>query len=1251
MQNILIIVVLCLILSSCHTSRKAYYQDKGMESNIPELPSNELEQRLFLVGDAGGLDNWNKESNVVFDAIKKDLSATEANHSIVFLGDNIYNNGLDKPDSPERQKQEAILNAHISLAEAIDGDAYFIPGNHDWNNNKTGGRKAIIRQGDYIKKHKSLSDQVSLYPENACGDPSVVRVSKDLVYIFIDTQWWVHNWAEETDINEGCDIVSRRGFLDRMKDILIENKNDRILIFMHHPLLSNGPHGGHFGAKDHLFPLTKFNKNLYLPLPFIGSLYPLYRQLGGSNQDITYRGLQYLKQELEHVIRTFDVSQVTFVSGHDHHLQHNKEQFIFQKFPINYIISGSGYKTSRAAYGLGAQFVSSSKGYGVMNYYEDGSAWLEFYTVDGVTGLSTIAYRSEIYKSNPSRLVSKTNAQITNGPVGERTTISAPPNTKFGRGPGYQLVMGKQYRPTWTTPINTDVFELDKFFGGLKPVKKGGGLFTHTLRLESTDGKQYVMRSVNKDFFKAVPKEIRHLEVLQLYVDQNAASIPYGALYIAALSDYAKVYHTDPQVVYLSDTSQLGPFASFFPTGHYILEARPTGNWQDSGLFGDSNDIIGYNDLLFALRKKTMHFVDQRWVLKSRLFDIFIHDRDRHDDQWRWAAFQKGEKTMYRPIPRDRDWAFFKYGGLIPGLFGNVADKKLKSIGTNSIDVKALSTNANNFDRYFLNNLSWDDWEEEIDKLLSNLTDEAIANSIGSLPVEIQEYISEELVNKLQSRRKILKREVKEYYDFISKSVQYTGTDEKDKFVIDIRPDGNLSVKVIKLSNKHGDVVKYSRILLAEETENLTLYGLADEDEFDISVNGRTSIDIRIVGGIGQDKVDIGGNTALDNSIAVYDDPDGIDITEIHLIDDYTSNDIGVNKYNRNGFLYDTGLPWITLGFRPDEGFTFGVGYNSIKHGWRKTPFKSSHLFSAEITPGSRLSYKAEYQGEYPQFFSSTLGFAPYVKVEKSDNINFFGVGPNEFNSGGSNSDNFVQLDIIKINPRLQYKADFNKVRLRFGPAYESYKVLENSDSLNVINVLNLVGESEIERDHFIGLETDFKISTTDKKYKPTRGIIVRALAKHQYNLRDRHNTLKYGLSFSWYTSLSQSLDFILAGNSGFQSIVGTPLFYQYPTLGNKEFLRPFRNERFSGETIVFQQLDLRLGIYKWNNTILPIDFGIIGGYDFGQVYVDEQTNGGIRHGWTLGVSYDLLGYFLLRTSVSGSSEGNLFKFDVGYAF
>jgi hypothetical protein len=37
---------------------------------------------------------------------------------------------------------------------------------------------------------------------------------------------------------------------------------------------------------------------------------------------------------------------------------------------------------------------------------------------------------------------------------------------------------------------------------------------------------------------------------------------------------------------------------------------------------------------------------------------MLIGDWDRHDDQWRWAAFDEGKHTVFKAIPRDRDQAF-----------------------------------------------------------------------------------------------------------------------------------------------------------------------------------------------------------------------------------------------------------------------------------------------------------------------------------------------------------------------------------------------------------------------------------------------------------------------------------------------------------------------------------------------------------------------------------------------------------------
>ena len=58
--------------------------------------------------------------------------------------------------------------------------------------------------------------------------------------------------------------------------------------------------------------------------------------------------------------------------------------------------------------------------------------------------------------------------------------------------------------------------------------------------------------------------------------------------------------------------------------------------------------------------------IDEIELLKARLIDILIGDRDRHSDQWKWAAYYKDGIRYWKPIPRDRDFAFCLYDGFVP---------------------------------------------------------------------------------------------------------------------------------------------------------------------------------------------------------------------------------------------------------------------------------------------------------------------------------------------------------------------------------------------------------------------------------------------------------------------------------------------------------------------------------------------------------------------------------------------------------
>ena len=577
-RGFLYLLLLIISVSSCKTS-KPYLAFPNDNTIIDTSPMEGIDHRIYLIGDAGGLDDKVNNTNTVIQSAIKKMKTDKAEKSVVFLGDNIYESGLGPENNPDRKLQETILQAQLDVEKESDAKLYFIPGNHDWNDNSVGGLAAIKRQYNYVKDNRINKDRVKFYPENGCGDPKVVKVRKDLVYFFIDSQWWVHDWESEPEMNKGCKIKSRREFLDRLNDMILEHRNDKIIFFLHHPMVSNGKHGGHHGLKDHAIPI-------------IGSLATFYRQVGGSNQDNIYALHQEMRKSIEGLIRGYDVSQAIFVSGHDHILQHSVEKFIFQKSPIHFIVSGSGYKSDYSIKGNNARYVQSAKGYGVLSVYKDGSTWLDFFSVNK-NGESKKEYRTQIYESKPGKIEFEKESL----PADDLAVVTEAPNSTFGKSGLYRFFMGDQFRPSWTTPIKTSTFNLHDFYGGLTPIKKGGGLFSKTLRLEDEEGHQYALRSMNKDFFKAVPDNLQHLELMKLYADQNTASIPYGALYISELSKSADVYHTSPKVVYLDDPEKLGPFAEYFPKGHYLLEERPSGDWTGSELFGGSKEIIGFNDL------------------------------------------------------------------------------------------------------------------------------------------------------------------------------------------------------------------------------------------------------------------------------------------------------------------------------------------------------------------------------------------------------------------------------------------------------------------------------------------------------------------------------------------------------------------------------------------------------------------------------------------------------------------------------
>lgn len=360
-----------MALMSC-ASGKLHLKDHSIEVyDINTSP----DFTLYALGDAGAL---NDQSKSVVNALSLISSDDEQPGAIIYLGDNVYPAGL----APELNAEEhlhgrEILRNQIEPFTDYNGSIFFIPGNHDWNASKSGGLDAMKRQSDFIT---GLNDpDVKIIPQHGCGDPQAIALTPATTMILFDSQWWIQDWKNERDINKGCEINSRDEFMIAFKKLVDENKDKQIIIAMHHPLYSHGTHGGHFPWRDHIFPMTRVVKWLYIPLPVIGSIYPGYRSVFGHAQDTKHPKYRSLKEQiLEHLA---GMENVIFLSGHDHNMQYSRLD------GNHHLISGAGSKQNRVSNSRDLIYGHMAPGFMQLDVYDELGVKLTVYELE--TGKAT----------------------------------------------------------------------------------------------------------------------------------------------------------------------------------------------------------------------------------------------------------------------------------------------------------------------------------------------------------------------------------------------------------------------------------------------------------------------------------------------------------------------------------------------------------------------------------------------------------------------------------------------------------------------------------------------------------------------------------------------------------------------------------------------------------------------------------------------------------------------------------------------
>ena len=371
------IILLCCIvqavqltIAGCSHTKPYYHPDIPDSAKHDGKAEGKLRYRLLLLGDGGAP----KPDEPVLKTLEEWAKKDATNTSIVFLGDNMYPEGMT-----ERKKHEAAtrLTPQLTVVKTTSVHGLFIPGNHDWASGRAEGHNALRAQEELI--NDALAGESNFLPSGGSPGPVVLELPKTdpvLRLIVLDTQWWLHQHEKPKKSLEKV-IEELVGLLDTELPVIVVG---------HHPLESYGSHGGFYDWKAHLFPLRFWKKWIWVPIPIVGSVYPYARwHLHRSDQDMNGARNKNMVAQLNRAFATRKSppqgpSLLIYTSGHEHSLQ------VLKGAVTDYLLvsgAAASQKVTEVMSGDSTLFAHQHTGFMAIDFLDDGKVLLRVVESEG----------------------------------------------------------------------------------------------------------------------------------------------------------------------------------------------------------------------------------------------------------------------------------------------------------------------------------------------------------------------------------------------------------------------------------------------------------------------------------------------------------------------------------------------------------------------------------------------------------------------------------------------------------------------------------------------------------------------------------------------------------------------------------------------------------------------------------------------------------------------------------------------------
>ncbi|HEX6645347.1 MAG TPA: hypothetical protein VF037_11765 [Gemmatimonadales bacterium] len=845
----------------------------GTPAGVPMPEPASVDAVVFLLGDAGAAV---KGRSPLLDALQADVErwsaalARDSAVSVAYLGDLVYPSGIHDRDHSSFPTDSARLWDQVSL---VGGPAarrhatvgLFVTGNHDWGNTSGDvGLDRIGNLGEQLAAARQAGHLVALFPAAGEPGPAVRDLRRNVRIAFFDTHWFLQQ-------REGG---LRRAFFERLEEVLEGARDREVILVSHHPYYSAGPHGA-------IVP----GYHTY------GVAYAL-KKAGALVQDLNSPAYGELLAGLR---RTFEASRkppLIYAGGHDHSLQVLTGAGDFD--PRFAVVSGAGSKVSSIQMGPGLVWGGSQPGYMMLVFRKDDG--VDLFVVAGDadhlkcegaddeiarcmaegTNAFEIAYSAsllgpskrprELTPVSPDTVAPGTPwwtdeapiARVDSGPpldlepspvaVPARVllhgadSVTTTPGRTYPAGRLRRLFAGDLNRHLWQVPVRLPVLDLDSVAGGLHPSEIVGGKQTVGLRFTGRDGLEYDFRPVVKQPLM-IPERLRDGPIGDLFDDQMAGQLPFSAVVVAALEDALAITSPTPVAVVMPNDPRLGQYRAMFAGRVGLFAVHPDERSGGRRGFAGYTNIVGSDVVFDSVRKDPGSAFDARTFLRIRLVDFLVGDWDRHAGQWRWGRRIVEGRTMWRPIPEDRDWALSH----IDGLTARVARVLFPSyVGFSEAfpPITRLARSGREVDRAVLNPLDRSEFIAAAREVQAALSDSIIGAAVGRLPPPYVALDGARLAGAIRTRRQRLVEYAEEFYRSLAREIEVHTYANRPDTVEFTRLDAERAGFRIRSGGPDGGVA-YERVIDGRDTRRVRLF--ADRGEDTITGSESLPFDVEIV--------------------------------------------------------------------------------------------------------------------------------------------------------------------------------------------------------------------------------------------------------------------------------------------------------------------------------------------------------------------------------------------------------------------